>query len=513
MRARRALVSVHDKNGLLEFAKGLEELGVEILCTGGTERVLKEGGVKGLKSISEYTQQKEILGGRVKTLHPMIFGGILADRDKANHMDELGGAGVDPIDIVVVNLYPFESILGKEGTTTAEAIELIDIGGITLIRAAAKNFKDVAILVSPSQYQQVLEELKKGDGALSEETRRGLALEAFARSSAYDTTIFNYFRKKDALPRHLRVGLGKSGELRYGENPYQPAAFYTDPYFGFTSVHNAENIRGIPLSFNNILDLNSALGIVMEFERPTSAVIKHTVPCGLASADTPSEAYVWAHKSDPLSAFGSVVGFNRKVDAASAEAMRKHFVECLIAPDYDEEALKVLDRKKKLRILKTGPFGKKDPYELQYLNVRGGMLAQETNFPELDMNSLKVVTEKKPTEEQLRTMQFAWKAVRFVKSNGIVLARDTRTIGVGGGQTSRVDAVTIACRKAGEEAKGSVLASDAFFPFRDGIDEAGKAGVSAVIQSGGSKRDEETIKAANEHGMSMVFTGSRLFRH
>jgi phosphoribosylaminoimidazolecarboxamide formyltransferase/IMP cyclohydrolase len=399
----------------------------------------------------------------------MIFGGILADRDKENHMQELGSAGVDPIDLVVVNLYPFESILGKEGTTTAEAIELIDIGGITLIRAAAKNHKDVAILVSPSQYQSVLDELKSGDGTISEKVRRELAVEAFARSSAYDTTIFNYFRQKDALQKHMRISLGKSGELRYGENPYQEAAFYTDPYFKPTCVHNAENIRGIALSFNNILDLNSALNIVREFERPTSVVIKHTVPCGLASADTPSEAYVWAHKSDPLSAYGSVVGFNRKVDAASAEAMRKHFVECLIAPDYDEEALKVLDRKKKLRILKTGPFSKRDPREMQYLNVSGGLLAQTCNFPELDVNELKYVTEKKPTEAELRTMQFGWKAVRFVKSNGIVLARDERTIGVGGGQTSRVDAVMIACRKAGEEAKGSVLASDAFFPFRDGI--------------------------------------------
>jgi phosphoribosylaminoimidazolecarboxamide formyltransferase/IMP cyclohydrolase len=513
MRVRRALVSVWDKQGLLELAKGLEELGIEILCTGGTERFLKEKGLGNLRSISSYTSQKEILGGRVKTLHPMIFGGILANRDEKDHLKDMEDTGIAPIDMVVVNLYPFESVVDKPNASTAEAVELIDIGGITLIRAAAKNFKDVAVLVNPSQYGQVIEELRKGERSLPEELLRNLAIKAFARSSVYDSTIHNYFETRDSLPTALRTGFDKSGELRYGENPYQDAAFYIDPLYKTSCVHNSTQLQGKTLSFNNILDIDAALGVVMEFEKPTAVVIKHTVPCGLASADTLEEAYKLAHKSDPLSAYGSIVGFNGKVELAAAEGLRKHFVECLIAPDYSPDALEFLTRKKKLRILKTGPFEKGGAKDLQYMKVRGGVLVQTCQFPTLEVEDLKTATERKPTDDELKTMMFAWKAVRFIKSNGIILAKDERTVGIGGGQTSRVDAVIIACRKAGEESKGSVMASDAFFPFRDGIDEAHKAGVTSIIQSGGSIRDPETIEAANEHGMCMVFTGMRLFKH
>lgn len=514
MQVRRALISVSDREGIAELAKGLEELGIEILSTGGTANFLREKGIGNVKDISTYTKQKEILGGRVKTLHPLIFGGILANREDNKHMEDLKNTGAEPIDMVVVNLYPFESFVAESNVSAGEALEYIDIGGVTLMRAAAKNFKDVAVLSNPSQYQSVLEELKNNSYSLGEARLIELATEAFARSSAYEIAIYNFFASKDSLPEHLRLNFDRFQELRYGENPYQKATFYNDPLYMGACVHNSTQLHGKALSFNNILDLDAAFNMVMDFDRPTVAIIKHANPCGIASADTLKEAYELAHKTDPLSAYGSIVGYNRDVDLGAAEAMRKHFIECVIAPDYTEDALELLRRKKKLRILKTdGNLDNSKNEDLEYMKVRGGILLQTSQFPNLAADDLQFVTEKKSSDEELRAMFFAWKAVRHVKSNGIVLAKGERIVGIGGGQNSRVDAVIIACRKAGEEAKGSVMASDAFFPFRDGIDEAARAGVTAVIQSGGSIRDEEVIKAANEHGMSMVFTGMRLFKH
>ncbi|MCK5548087.1 MAG: bifunctional phosphoribosylaminoimidazolecarboxamide formyltransferase/IMP cyclohydrolase, partial [Thermoplasmata archaeon] len=462
MKVRRALISVSDKEGIVELAKGLESLGIEILSTSGTERLLKENGIGNVKSISAYTGQKEILGGRKKTLHPLIFGGILANRDEPEHMDDLKNAGAEPIDLVVVNLYPFESIVNKTDVRTGEAVEEIDIGGVTLLRAAAKNFKDVAVLVNPSHYGPVLEELKNNDRSLGEERLRELAVEAFAHTSAYDTTIHNFFDSKyssDPLPKSLRLSFNRFQELRYGENPYQKAAFYNAPLYTAPCVHNSIQLYGKPLSFNNIVDIDAAMGIVMDFDRPTATIIKHTVPCGLASADKLSDAYRFAHKSDPISAYGSIAGFNKEVDLDTAETMRKHFIECVIAPDYAPEALELLKKKKKLRILKPKSFEGDVQSDLHYMGVRGGILVQTHDIPDLNLDDLKVATKRAPTDEELKAMAFAWKAIRYIKSNGIVLARDKRTVGIGGGQTSRVDAVMIAVRKAGEEAKGSVMSS------------------------------------------------------
>jgi len=513
MRVRRALISVSNKDGIVELAKGLEALGVDILSTGGTAKHLRDNGLGNIIDISDYTKQPEILSGRVKTLHPMIFGAILANRGESKHVDDLRSMGAEPIDLVVVNLYPFGSIVNKEGVGDAEAIELIDIGGVTLLRAAAKNFKDVAVLTNPSQYGPILEGLKSGDGVLSEETLKDLASDAFAHTAAYDSMIYNYFGMRGVLPDELRLSYNRYQELRYGENPYQKAVFYNDPYYKGPCIHNSVQLQGKELSYNNILDLSAAMNIVMDFEQPTSAIIKHTCPCGIASADTLRVAYENAYKSDSISAYGSIVGYNRELDADAAEAMRKRFIECVIAPGFAPEALEILKRKKKLRVMKTeGEFGTgKADFEL--VKVRGGVLLQTAEFPELKMEDLKFVTEKRPTEAELETMFFGWKAIKHIKSNGIILVKDTRTVGIGSGQMSRVDAVMIACRKAGEEAKGAVMASDAFFPFRDGVDEAAKAGVVAVIQPGGSIRDPEVLEAVKEHGMSMVYTGFRLFKH
>jgi phosphoribosylaminoimidazolecarboxamide formyltransferase/IMP cyclohydrolase len=517
MQVKRALISVSDKEGIVELARGLDDLGIEILCTTGTEKLLREKGVKNLKSISSHTKQEEILGGRVKTLHPLIFGGILANRDDPKHMEDLKGSGAGAIDLVVVNLYPFESFIAKGLVGAQDAIEYIDIGGVSLLRAAAKNFKDVAILVNPSEYPDVLQELRSKDRSLGEERLKELARKAFAHTSAYDIAIHDFFASssEDAvLPEDLRLRFDKSLDLRYGENPYQKAVFYLDPTYTGNCVHNSEQLHGKELSFNNILDIDAALGMALDFSEPTAVVIKHVNPCGIASSSALVDAYKSAYKTDPISAYGSVVGFNREVDEGTAEAMRKHFIECVIAPGYSAGALEVLKLKKKLRILKTrGGLESEGKEENEFMKVRGGILLQTSRFPVLKKEDLKFVTDTRPSDEELRAMFFGWKAVKHVKSNGIVLAKEQRLVGIGGGQNSRVDAVIIACRKAGEESKGSVMASDAFFPFRDGIDEAAKGGVSAIIQPGGSIRDEEVISAANEHGMAMVFTGMRLFKH
>ncbi|UCF08723.1 MAG: bifunctional phosphoribosylaminoimidazolecarboxamide formyltransferase/IMP cyclohydrolase [Thermoplasmata archaeon] len=514
---KRALISVSDKEGIVEFAKGLNDLGVEILSTGGTARMLKESGLP-VTLVSEYTKFPEMLNGRVKTLHPKVHGGILAMREKEEHMNQLKEHEIKPIDMVVVNLYPFEKTIKKENVSVEEAIENIDIGGPTMIRSAAKNNRGVAVVVNPGRYTDVLEEMKSNGGGIGDQFAYNLALEAFEHTAKYDSIISEYLAKvftpSVTFPDVVNLGYEKAIDLRYGENPHQKAAFYKNTRFQGVCVGNAEKLHGKELSFNNIIDLDSALDIVMDFERPTASVIKHTNPCGVASADTISEAYRVGEAADSLSAFGSVVGLNRDCDLATAEEIKTHFVEAVICPDFAPEALESLRKKKNIRLLKTGrPIVRESPVEHKMMKVKGGLLVQTGAFPEIKPENLKVVTEKKPTAEEIKTMMFAVKVLKHVKSNSILLAKSERTVGIGAGQMSRVDASMIAARKAGDDAKGSVLASDAFFPFRDGVDAAAKFGVSAIIQPGGSVRDEEVIQAANEHGMSMVFSGIRLFKH
>jgi phosphoribosylaminoimidazolecarboxamide formyltransferase/IMP cyclohydrolase len=476
------LISVPEKDGIVDFANGLIDLGVEILSTGGTARLLTENEVP-VTLVSEYTKFPEMLNGRVKTLHPAVHGGILAQREKDEHMTQLKEHGITPIDMVVVNLYPFEKTIKKKDVAVEEAIENIDIGGPTMSGLSSK-----------------------------------LALEAFEHTAKYDSIISEYLQKiftpTIPFPDVENLGYQKAMDLRYGENPHQSAAFYKNSRFTGVCVGNAVKLHGKELSFNNIIDLDSALDIVMDFERPTSSVIKHTNPCGVASADEISEAYIIAEAADSLSAFGSVVGLNRDCDLATAEEIKKHFVEAVIAPDFHPDALELLSKKKNIRLLKTGTsIVRESPVEHKMMKVKGGLLVQTGAFPDLKIEELKVVTEKKPTEDELKTMVFAWKVLKHVKSNSILYAKGEQTIGIGAGQMSRVDAAMIAGRKAGEKAKGAVMASDAFFPFRDGVDAAAKVGISAIVQPGGSVRDEEVIAAANQHGMSMVFTGVRLFKH
>ncbi len=511
------MISVSDKDGIVEFAKGLAGLDVDILSTGGTAKLLKEKGVP-VTLVSEYTKFPEMLNGRVKTLHPLVHGGILAMRDSEKHMSQLAEHGITPIDMVVVNLYPFEQTIKKKDVSIEEAVENIDIGGPTMIRSAAKNHNGVAVVVNPGRYSEILDELRNNSGGISNDFSSKLALEAFEHTAKYDSIISDYLQKKftpaQPFPEVMSLGYEKALDLRYGENPHQKAAFYRNTRFQGVCVGNATKLHGKELSFNNIIDLDSALDIVMDFERPTSSVIKHTNPCGVASSDSISEAYRIAEAADSLSAFGSVVGLNRDCDLATAEEIKKHFVEAVIAPDFHPDAMELLSKKKSIRLLKTGTvIVRESPVEHKMMKVKGGLLVQTGAFPDLKLEELKVVTEKKPTEAELKTMVFACKVLKHVKSNSILLAQGEQTVGIGAGQMSRVDASMIAARKAGDAAKGSVMSSDAFFPFRDGIDAAAKFGVAAIIQPGGSVRDDEVIAAANEHGVSMVFSGVRLFKH
>ena len=506
---RRAILSVSDKTGIVDFAKGLVALGFSLLATDGTAKLLRSEGVP-VRSVSEYTGQPEVLGGRVKTLHPKIFAAILAVE---GNEPELARFGVEPVDLVVSNLYPFEETIAKPGVSHAEAIENIDIGGVSLIRAAAKNVDRVAVVVSPSHYPEVLEGLKAG--GVAKRMREALALEAFAYTSGYDAAIYNYLARRGGflLPPALRLALPKVSDLRYGENPYQKAALYREP-FPYASAATAEQLNGKELSYNNLLDLDSALRMSLEFDRPAAVVVKHTNPCGVAVGAPLATAYRAAHGSDPVSAYGGVVGVNRTVDVPTAKAMKRNVLDAVIGPAFDPEALKILKAKKKgsFVILRTRGEPRTD-YGFEMARVLGGVLLQTTDFPSLDPGSWKVVTKARPSTDQLRDMTFGVKVSRFVKSNSIVLASGERTVGIGAGQMSRVDACMLACYKAGAAAKGSVAVSDAYFPFRDGLDELAKGGVSAVAQPGGSMRDAEVVAAADEHGIAMVFTGLRLFKH
>ncbi|MBE0518784.1 MAG: bifunctional phosphoribosylaminoimidazolecarboxamide formyltransferase/IMP cyclohydrolase [Thermoplasmata archaeon] len=515
-KVRRALISVSDKTGLVEFARGLSEMGVAILSTGGTASTLEKNGIP-VVGVSDVTKFPEMLDGRVKTLHPAIHGGLLAMREKQEHMEAIKKHGIEPIDMVVVNLYPFEATVAKPDVKIEDAIENIDIGGPSMIRSAAKNNSSVTVVVNPAQYEKILAEMKENDGKVSDETRKSCALEAFRATARYDSAIASYLGKKfnnEILPKNLTLSFEKLSDLRYGENPHQKAAFYKD-LFDQTplSVAAAEKMHGKEISYCNVLDLDAALAIVSDFEKPTAAVIKHTNPSGVASADTIAEAFRIAYNADSLSAFGCVVGLNRQVDLETAKEISSHFVEAVIAPGYDPDAEKLLEEKKSIRLLRTNMPIKREEGRKFMAKVKGGLLVQTDAYTEIDKSKLKVVTKRSPTQEEMDAMIFGVKVCRHIKSNTILLVKGERTVGVGAGQMSRVDSATIAGMKAGPEAKGSVLISDAFFPFRDGIDAAAKVGASVIIQPGGSVRDDEAIAAANEYGMAMVFSGLRLFKH
>ena len=516
LRIKRALLSVSNKTGLVEFAKKLQSFNIEMISTGGTFRILQQADIS-VRKVSEITQFPEMMDGRVKTLHPRIHGAILARRDKEQHLNELEKHQITPIDMVVVNLYPFRETTSKEGVVLEEAIEQIDIGGPTLIRSSAKNYEGVAIIVNPEIYPIIITELEANEGKVSLPTRRKLAVEAFQHTMEYDSYIYNYLSKQFQetsvkFPSLLPLTFKKVQDLRYGENPHQEAAFYAELDFIDPSVTNAKQIHGKQLSYNNIYDTNAALELVKEFTEPAAAIIKHTNPCGFALGKDTYEAYKLAHATDPLSAFGSIVAFNRKITKDTAEEIVKTFVEVVIGPEFENAAIEVFKTKKNLRLLSTGPLSKPKP-SLDWKKVVGGILVQDYDLKDIELADLQYITEKRPTSEQLESLLFAWKVLKHIKSNAILLVKGKHTTGIGAGQMSRIDAVELAVKKAGDEARGSVLSSDAFFPFRDSLDAAAEAGIVAIIEPGGSIRDQEVINAANELKLPMVFTGVRSFRH
>ena len=511
---RRALISVSDKRGLIPFASGLRELGVEILSTGGTCRALREAGVEVIE-VSEKTGFPEIMDGRVKTLHPTIHGGLLGRRgtDEA----EMDKHGIEPIDLLAVNLYPFEKTVARDDATIDDAIENIDIGGPAMIRAASKNHDGVAVVVDPDDYDDVLEALK--GKLLSLEARRKLAAKAYAHTASYDTAITRYLSNslgEDPLGERILYSGSLVERMRYGENPHQSAAFYIDQQAPQGSLATAEQIQGKALSYNNIADSDAALECVRQFAAPACVIVKHANPCGVAVAGNILEAYNKAFRTDPTSAFGGIIAFNQPLDATTAKAIiDKQFVEVIVAPSIDDDAVAALKNKKNVRVLRTGDWEPADS-GFDFKKVSGGLLVQGSDMGRIAADDLEVVTSKTPTPQQVEDMLFAWMVVKYVKSNAIIFCKDNMTIGVGAGQMSRVYSTKIAAIKATDEKlelKGSVMASDAFFPFRDGIDAAAETGIAAIIQPGGSMRDDEVIQAANEHGLAMVFTGMRHFRH
>jgi phosphoribosylaminoimidazolecarboxamide formyltransferase / IMP cyclohydrolase len=501
---KRALISVSDKTGIIDFARELKHFNVEIISTGGTAKSLREAGIDVI-DISDVTGFPEMMDGRVKTLHPRVHGGLLALRDNAEHIAAMERHGIQPIDMVVVNLYPFVETIARQGVTREEAIEQIDIGGPAMIRSAAKNARDVAVVVSPFLYDEVIGELKENNGSLSTATRELLAQQAFQLTAHYDSMVSLYLGGNE----FLYPVLSKTADLRYGENPHQQAALYlTGDRQG---VAKAELLSGKEMSFNNYVDADAAWQLVCDFDTTTCAIIKHTNPAGVGQGETVAAAYQRALATDPVSAFGGIVAVNRPIDVAAAQEITKIFTEVVIAPGYDADALPILQARKNLRVLRmnsvlpdTGP---------EYKQISGGMLVQTRDLHQLKREDLKVVSERQPTGEEIRALLFAWTVCKHTKSNAIVYARDGQTVGVGAGQMSRVDSVRIGAMRAQLPIAGSVLASDAFFPFRDGLDEAARHGITAVIQPGGSVRDQEVIAAANEHGLAMVFTGVRHFKH
>ncbi|EIZ1047581.1 bifunctional phosphoribosylaminoimidazolecarboxamide formyltransferase/IMP cyclohydrolase [Vibrio parahaemolyticus] len=523
---RRALISVSDKTGIVEFAQALAERGVDILSTGGTARLLAEQGIA-VTEVSDYTGFPEMMDGRVKTLHPKVHGGVLGRRGQDDEVMEKHG--INPIDMVVVNLYPFAETVAKDGCTLADAVENIDIGGPTMVRSAAKNHKDVTIVVNASDYDRVIAEMDANDKSLTLETRFDLAIAAFEHTAAYDGMIANYFGtmvpsygenkegdEESKFPRTFNQQFEKKQDMRYGENSHQAAAFYVEANPQEASVSTARQIQGKALSYNNIADTDAALECVKEFNEPACVIVKHANPCGVALGKDILEAYNRAYQTDPTSAFGGIIAFNQELDAETATAIvERQFVEVIIAPSVSAEAIEVVAAKKNVRLLECGEWSTKTT-GFDVKRVNGGLLVQDRDQGMVSLDDLKVVSKRQPTEEELKDALFCWKVAKYVKSNAIVYAKGDMTIGVGAGQMSRVYSAKIAGIKAadeGLEVAGSVMASDAFFPFRDGIDAAAEAGIKCVIQPGGSMRDDEVISAADEHGMAMIFTGMRHFRH
>jgi len=521
VKVKRALISVSDRQGIKEFAAGLHRLGVEILSTGGTAKLLKQAGIP-VKSVSSHTGFPEMLDGRVKTLHPRIHAALLALRQNPEHIKQVKASDIPLIDMVVVNLYPFEKTIAKTDVKLEEAIDNIDIGGPSMLRSGAKNFMSVAVISNPDRYKQILEELRKNDCTLSDKTLSSLAVEVFKLTAHYDKMISNFLAgasqtgqgQVEGFPEQVELKYCKLQDLRYGENPHQKAAFYKDEILTQAGITTAGQFHGKELSFNNIVDLNAAMEIVKEFDKPAAAVIKHTNPCGAAVGKTPAEAYKKALECDPMSAFGGIIGLNKTVDVQTARAITSAgFVEAIISPGYQQDALAELKRKKNLRIMKVDSAALLPGKIIDIKKILGGILIQDYDQKGVSKQELKVVTKVSPSEDQIDSLIFAWKICKHVKSNAIVLVRDGQTVGIGAGQMSRVDSVIIASRKAGQRSQGAVLASDAFFPMRDGIDQAVQAGVKAIIQPGGSIRDQQIIDACNEGGIAMVFTGTRHFKH
>ena len=519
IRIRQALISASDKTGLVELARSLARLGVSILSTGGTAKLLSANGIK-VTEVADYTGYPEMLDGRLKTLHPKIHGGLLARRDLPDHMAAIQDAGAEPIDLVVVNLYPFQQTVARSDCTIDEAVENIDIGGPTMVRAAAKNHAGVAVVTDPADYAAVIAELERSGGRLSAATRLALAKKAFAHTAAYDAAIANYLTGLDAglkvapFPDRLTLQWEKLEALRYGENPHQIAAFYRDPAPAAGSLAGYRQLQGKELSYNNVADADAAWECVKTFERPACVIVKHANPCGVAQGADPLTAYQRAFKTDPTSAFGGIIAFNRALDGATAGAVTRQFVEVVIAPEVTAEASTVLAGKQNVRVLAVPMGDEVQRYDLK--RVGGGLLVQTPDSRNVTSADLKVVSRRSPTAAELEDLLFAWRVAKFVKSNAIVFASGGMTLGVGAGQMSRVDSARIASLKAqsaGLSLAGSAVASDAFFPFRDGVDVVAQAGAKAVIQPGGSVRDDEVIGAADELGLAMVFTGVRHFRH
>ncbi|MFQ5680619.1 MAG: bifunctional phosphoribosylaminoimidazolecarboxamide formyltransferase/IMP cyclohydrolase [Candidatus Omnitrophota bacterium] len=519
IKIKRALISVSDKQGVLDFARGLNALGIQILSTGGTAKILSASGIP-VTEVSEWTGFPEMLDGRVKTLHPKIHAGLLALRDNPNHMRQTQEHNIGLIDMVVVNLYPFRKAIQRKGISLKEAIENIDIGGPSMLRSAAKNYRSVAVVCNPEKYKDILSELKTNNGILSDAVLSGLALEVFRLTASYDKAIFDYLKgrfswgplEEIGFPNQLKMVFEKAQDLRYGENPHQKAVFYRAPQDNYAGLSAARQLSGKDLSFNNILDLDAALRLIAEFSLPAAVVIKHNNPCGVAEDKQLLRAFSGALRSDPLSAFGSIIGFNRFVDEAVARAVSKAgFVECVFAPRFDRSAVDILSRKKNLRIIVVPVPRIKNDWDFK--RVCGGLLAQDADDKVCAEGDLKIVTKKRPGKAQVSALLFAFKVAKHVRSNAIVLARGQRSVGIGAGQMSRVDSVIIAARKAGKLSAGSVCASDAFFPKEDAVLRLARAGVKAIIQPGGSIADDRIIQTCDKKGISMVFTNIRHFRH
>ena len=516
---KRALISVSNKEGIIDLAKELKKFQIEILSTGGTAKSLKDAGID-VTEISDYIKSPELLGGRVKTLHPKIHAGILAVRDNKTHILELEKHGIKSIDLLVVNLYPFIEVIRNENVSLSEAIENIDIGGPTMVRAGAKNYKYVTVIVNHDDHATIIKELRENNGCISIETNFMLAIKAFSHIAGYEAAISNFLssiqvdKERAKFPQNLTMHFEKKMGLRYGENPHQEGSFYIEKGFEEACVSNSFQLQGKELSLNNIFDTDAALETVKEFSDPACVIVKHSNPCGVAIGENSLQTFTAARKCDPESAFGGIVAFNTEVDEHTASELTTMFLEVVIAPGYTDEAVSILSSKSNLRVMKTPPLKNSIQGGFDIKRVVGGILVQDRDLSgEQDFKSFRVETKRQPTDEEIQALKFAWKVCKHVKSNAIVFARDGQTIGIGAGQMSRIDSVKIAAMKARVSTKGAVLASDAFFPFRDGIDEAAKSGITAIVQPGGSIRDNETIAAADEHGIAMVFTGVRHFRH